>query len=136
VDVNQLIIGHEGLKLKLYKCPANKWSLGVGRNVEDRGISESEAMFMFENDLADVKRHCLHYPWFAELSEVRQAAVLDLMFNLGPTRFSGFRLFIEAMAMKQYPWASAELKNSRWYGQVGRRGPRICGMILNDRWPE
>jgi len=33
------IIEHEGLKLKPYHCPAGKLTIGVGRNLEDKGIS-------------------------------------------------------------------------------------------------
>lgn len=40
---DQLIL-HEGLKLKPYKCPANKWTIGVGRNLEDVGLSKDEQL--------------------------------------------------------------------------------------------
>jgi lysozyme len=136
VNVKDLIIGHESLKLKPYRCTAGKLTIGVGRNLESRGISESEAMFLFQNDLADAIQYCNRYSWFKDLSEVRQAACVDLMFNLGPERFAGFRNFIRAMHEKQYTWAAAELKDSRWFTQVGRRGPRIVSMIRSDNWPE
>lgn len=135
MDVKRLIQGHEGYSLKPYKCTSGKITIGWGRNLDDRGISESEAMLLFENDLADVLQNCRKYPWFDSLSEVRKAAVMDLMFNLGPNRFAGFRNFIQAMSLQQYTWAAAELKDSRWYTQVGRRGPRIASMIRNDTWP-
>jgi lysozyme len=136
VNARDLIIGHESLKLKPYKCTANKTTIGVGRNLDDKGISESEAMVLFENDIADTTQFCRSYKWFDALSEVRQAACLDLMFNLGPSRFSNFRNFIQAMKERQYTWAAAELVNSRWYSQVGRRGPRIVSMIRSDSWPK
>ena len=48
----QLVI-HEGLKLKPYHCSANKLTIGVGRNIEEVGITESEAMYLLENDIAN-----------------------------------------------------------------------------------
>lgn len=135
MNVKDLIIEHEKLALKMYKCTAGKWTIGVGRNIQDRGLSESEAMFLFQNDLSDAIQYCSRYPWFKDLSEVRQAACLDLMFNLGPERFSHFRNFIQAMHLKQYAWAAAELVDSKWFTQVGRRGPRIASMIRSDLWP-
>lgn len=135
VDVKQLLIGHEKLTLKPYRCTAWRLTIGVGRNIQDRGISESEALFMLDNDLADVKQQCKAYPWFRELSDVRQAAIIDLIFNLGPGGFAGFKKFHEAMRLKQYVLAAAELKDSDWFGQTGRRAPRICSMILNNEWP-
>lgn len=136
MNVKDLVIAHESLRLKPYKCTAGKTTIGVGRNLDDRGISESEAMVLFQNDLADTLQHCSAYSWFKTLSEVRQAACIDLMFNIGPSRFAGFRNFIQAMSQKQWTWAAAELKDSKWYGQVGRRGPRLCSMILMNEWPK
>jgi Phage-related lysozyme (muraminidase) len=37
------LIDHEGLKLEPYECTAGKLTIGVGRNLEDRGISVDEA---------------------------------------------------------------------------------------------
>jgi lysozyme len=135
MNVRDLIIGHESLKLKPYTCTAGKTTIGVGRNLDDRGISESEAMFLFQNDLIDTAQHCKAYPWFQFLSEVRQAAVMDLMFNIGPTRFAGFRNFIKAMAAQDYEDAGTELEDSKWFAQVGRRSRRIKSMIQTNRWP-
>ena len=42
---------HEGLKLKPYKCTADKLTIGVGRNLEDVGISEEEAEMLLQNCL-------------------------------------------------------------------------------------
>jgi len=39
---DQLIL-HEGLRLKPYHCPAGKHTIGIGRNLEDKGITEKEA---------------------------------------------------------------------------------------------
>lgn len=44
---------HEGLRLKPYRCTAGKLSIGYGRNLEDRGISEEEARQMLERDLRE-----------------------------------------------------------------------------------
>ena len=36
---------HEGLRLKPYKDTVGKWTIGIGRNLEDKGITEQEALF-------------------------------------------------------------------------------------------
>ena len=46
----QLIV-HEGLKLYPYRCSANKLTIGVGRNIEERGIAEDEALYLLNNDI-------------------------------------------------------------------------------------
>lgn len=38
----RMLIKHEGLQTKVYTCPANKLTIGVGRNLEDRGITKKK----------------------------------------------------------------------------------------------
>ena len=42
---------HEGIKLKPYTDTVGKLTLGIGRNLEDKGITEQEALFMLNNDV-------------------------------------------------------------------------------------
>ena len=153
---DQLIL-HEGLKLKPYKCPANKWTIGVGRNLEDvglskdeqlklfgtsglsrkevidrllaRGISEEEALFLLDNDIekctADVKR----FPWFESLNSVRQKVIIDMRLNLGLAGLKGFKRMISALEQGDYDKAAEEMKDSKWYYQVGIRGRRLVKMM-------
>ena len=46
---------HEGEKLMPYKCTAGKLTIGVGRNLEARGISKDESDLMLRNDIALVR---------------------------------------------------------------------------------
>ncbi len=41
--VKDQLIRHERLKLKPYRCPAGMLTIGVGRNLDDRGITQKEA---------------------------------------------------------------------------------------------
>ncbi len=45
------LIRHKGLKLKPYRCTAGKLTIGVGRNLDDCGISQTEAYVLLENDI-------------------------------------------------------------------------------------
>jgi lysozyme len=40
---------HEGLRLKPYLCPAGKLTIGIGRNLEGKGITKQEAVMLLEN---------------------------------------------------------------------------------------
>jgi len=46
MTIRKLLEFEEGLKLKPYKCPAGKLTIGIGRNLEDRGITEQEAQML------------------------------------------------------------------------------------------
>ena len=49
------LIRHEGLKLFPYQCPAGFLTIGVGRNLEGKGITKAEALFLLKNDIADAR---------------------------------------------------------------------------------
>lgn len=122
--------------LKPYHCSAGKLTIGYGRNLEARGIDLNEAEYLLANDIRECRQALtLNYSWFAGLDEVRQAAVVDLTFNLGMRKLSTFIRFIGAMGRGDWPEAANELRQSLWYGQVGRRAPRIVGMIETGEWP-
>lgn len=126
----RLIRHHEGLRLKPYEDSTGHVTIGVGRNLTERGISKSEAEMMFDSDLIVAEgdaRHCV--PNFERHSLNRRAALVDLAFNLGRGRLLEFKRFRAAMADYAYELASLELEDSRWYGQVGERGETITAMI-------
>jgi GH24 family phage-related lysozyme (muramidase) len=68
------------------------------------------------------------------LDPIRRAAVVDLLYNLGPNKFSKFVGFHAALKMRDWLSACASLEHSLWFRQVGRRGPRICKLIKEGRW--
>lgn len=118
-ELKKQLIHHEGIRTKPYRCTAGKLTIGVGRNLDDVGISEDEAMMMLENDVmqchADLSRI---FPNFHRLATGRKNALVDLRFNLGPSRFRMFRRMIAAVQDENWEQAAAELKDSRWWNQV------------------
>src|SRR5713101_3726055 len=82
-----LLVKHEGLSLKPYRCPAGKLTIGVGRNLDDRGISEDEAAMLLDNDIRFVWKELSRVlPGFTLLDETRQNVLMDMCFNLGTAR--------------------------------------------------
>lgn len=124
------IIKHEGLKLKPYRCTAGKLTIGVGRNLEDNGITEAEAMVLLGNDLERCHIECLNaFPWYGELDETRQGVVLEMCFNLGLNRLKGFKKMLAAMSLKNYALASQEMLTSQWARQVGQRARTLADIM-------
>ncbi|WKZ32940.1 MAG: lysozyme [Thermodesulfobacteriota bacterium] len=133
MTLKELLIKHEGLKLKPYRCTAGKLTIGVGRNLEDRGISNDEAMYMLENDIKETIRECQTFPWYESLDNVRKTVVASMVFNLGLSRFLGFKKTIAALEAGDYHAASAEMVLSAWFTQVGKRGPELVEMMRTGR---
>ena len=136
-DLRSLIKLHEGEKFKPYKCTAGKTTIGVGRNLDDVGISPEESAFLFENDLRRVDAE-LHraFPWAKNLDPVRHAVLMDMLFNLGLARLRGFRKFLAAMERRDWTTAAKEMEDSLWYRQVKTRAVRLQGMVLTGVWPK
>lgn len=126
---------HEGLRLKPYRDTVGKLTIGVGRNLDDVGISHDESDVLLANDMAraesDLRRTL---PWFDGLDSVRQAALVNMAFNLGMVRLLGFQRALRAMAAEDYTRASAEFLDSKWARQVGQRAVEVAGMIRTGTW--
>ena len=125
---DQLIL-HEGLRLKPYRCTAGKLTIGVGRNLDNKGITYDEAMFLLRNDIEEVTRQLELFGWYVALGPVRRKVLIDMAFNLGMAGLMGFKQMIEALKQGDYERAADEMVNSRWYGQVGERGRRLERMM-------
>ena len=135
MNAKDLITLHEGRMLKAYIDTVGKVTVGVGRNISDKGIRDDEADLMLKNDMQEAWDECAKYPWFLGLSEARKAACLDVQFNLGAARFRTFSKFISAMSMGDWETAAAELAASKWATQVGTRARHIEDLIRAEKWP-
>lgn len=131
------LIRHEGKSLKVYEDTAKppRLTVGVGRNLSDRGISEDECALMLDNDIKMAELYAKGYEWYESLDEVRQAVVIDMQFNLGPTRFAGFKKMIEAIERKDWKEAATQMLDSAWSVQVGNRALRLAEMMRSGEWP-
>ena len=121
----------EGVKLFPYKCSANKLTIGVGRNIEERGITEDEANYLLKNDLTMcVEEVESIFTWYPYLTDSRKRVIVNMVFNLGLSRFLNFKKFIDAMEQKDYETAGKEMLDSKWAKQVGDRAKRLKQMIV------
>lgn len=128
--LRELLIRHEGKRLKPYVCTAGKLSIGVGRNLDDVGISDLEANLLLTHDIERVLHEAVNrLPWFKGLNLARQDVVLSMVFNLGMTRFLGFKKAIEAMRLGNFDRAASEMLDSKWAVQVGERAIELARMM-------
>ena len=125
---DQLIL-HEGLRLKPYRCTEGKLTIGVGRNLDDRGINKAEALYMLDTDINLVKG-ALGYQWYHDMDPVRKKVIIDMVFNLGLNGFLQFQKTIKALQTGDYLTASKEMLDSKWANQVGSRAVRLSKMLM------
>lgn len=119
----------EGLRLFPYECTSNKVSIGYGRNLEDMGISESEAEHLLMNDYQVAKNDAKKFygeELFNLLTPSQQAVLCCLAFNMGLPTLRKFVKFRAALHAGDISSAQHELLNSRYAQQVKSRASRMA----------
>jgi len=138
-DIKAMIIGHEGVKYEPYKDPGGLWHVGVGHLIGDgstlpehmnRTFSATEVSNLFESDYAKHKKIAERTPGYDKANKAGKAALIDLAFNMG-SWYTEFKKAAAALKDGDFVTASKELENSKWYGQVGARGPTIVSLIAS-----
>lgn len=117
----------EGLRLKPYRCSAGRLTIGVGRNLEDRGITEEEALVLLDNDIRSFwGQLAAALPWVLRAPEEAQEVLANMCFNLGLAGLLRFTQALAHMEAGRYGAAAAEMLRSRWAAQVGPRAQRLA----------
>lgn len=129
---------HEGLELFPYKCTAKKLTIGIGRNLEERGISEDEAFYLFNHDLANAEKEVLAYfpDAMTVLNNDRFYCLVDMCFNMGITRLTQFKnMWAELKKdIPDFHKVSQHMLDSKWAGQVGDRAKRLAYCMKYGMW--
>ena len=132
--IEQLKI-HEGMKLKPYLCTSKKLTIGIGRNLDDVGISKEEAEMLLKNDIYEATNQLLNaFPFMATFSDVRISAMINFTFNVGIGTVRKFSNTIEYLKNEDWEAAADEMMDSKWAEQVGDRAIQITEQIRTGRW--
>lgn len=130
-DLQALLIEHEGLCLTAYRDSVlRKTTIGVGRNLDDKGISRDEAIMLLNRDIADAidaaRRLC---PTYDALTHARRMVLVSMAFNLGERGLASFRRFLDAVQREAYDEAADEMLDSDWAQQVKGRAVALARMM-------
>jgi lysozyme len=113
-------------------------SIGIGRNLAGRGITDAEADILLIDDMESVEEDLTPLiPWISSLSANRQCVVYSLYFNtsLGnPHHFvtSGWPRFLAQMQAGDFDGAAKNLETSKpWAIEVGARSGRLSNFVRN-----
>ena len=136
-DLQAMLRRHEGWRAKPYEDSTGHLTIGYGRNLADLGITHDEGLLMLDNDIARCVRELRHaLPWVRNLDTVRAEALIDLAFNLGITRLLRFQRMLKALESGDYVQAAAEMLDSLWAQQVGKRARDLAAMMVSGTYEE
>ena len=120
----------EGVKNRPYTCSAGKLTIGIGHNLEANGIPDIAIDVIYEADVEALEGGFDDaFPWWRDMTDARQRALLNMGFNLGVPRLSKFRDMLQALEDGRWNDAAAEALASRWATQVHERAVRIAAMF-------
>lgn len=109
-----------------YEDAKDSLAVGYGLNLTFEGLDEDEAAWLLQSKLKKRFAALSDYPWFAALSAGKQAAILELSYQIGVRGLLRFKKAIAAMAVRDYETAAAELLDSRWAkAQTPDRASRV-----------
>ena len=150
------LIEHEGLVLTVYQDSLGIDTIGIGRNLEDRGISkeeldhmdipsmavvyehgitEADARYLAENDVQIVEEELVRsHPCVDKLDSVRQLVLMDMAFNMGVPRLCKFKNMWNAIHNEDFPNAAKEMLDSRWAIQVKSRATKLANAMHNGEF--
>lgn len=131
-QLKKQLIADEGIRFKPYRDTVGKLTIGVGRNLDDVGLTNAEVMFMLDCDISKLEIEMFReFPWAKGMSDIRQQVLANMLFNVGLTRLKGFRKMLAFMQAGKYNEAANEMLDSKWAKQVGLRANRLAIMMRN-----
>ena len=128
-EIKDQLIKHEGFQHFPYKCTAGYLTIGIGRNLETKGIIREEALHLLENDIDECIRDLKTILEWDGIDDTRKRVLIDMRFNLGHGGFRSFRKMIAAVEVKDYAMAAEEMKDSAWFKQTGYRALTLYQMM-------
>ncbi|MDA9930044.1 lysozyme [Alphaproteobacteria bacterium] len=136
--LRRMIIQHEGWRAFAYKDTASKLTIGVGRNLSDRGLAADEIDLLLDNDLELALAICvdLFGSDFAGASVPRRHALISMAFNLGGPRLAKFIRLRAAIKAGDWQGAAHHALDSRWASQTGGRARHIAQLISGPESPK
>lgn len=129
-NLRKELIADEGSRARVYRCSGGKLTVGVGRNLEDIGLSQDEIQFLLSNDLKRCENELDQtYPWWKELTPPLQDVLMNMCFQLGIAKLRGFHKFLEHLQAGRYMDASKEMLASSWARQTKFRAERLAKVV-------
>ena len=106
---------HEGFSSVVYKCTAEKLTIGYGKRVKYLQVTEEQATEWLEEDLENLKYTLSgKYDWFLPAPQEVRDIVMNMNYQLGVSAFSKFKKTIKYISDKDYQGASTEMLDSLW----------------------
>lgn len=138
---------HEGLRLRAYRCPAGKLTIGWGHNLTDNPvwglqkgdkISQTSAERLLTDDIYAAARQLdERLTFWRTLDAPRQAVLLNMAFQLGIGGLCGFLRALHAIELSDWDGAAAHMLDSKWAREDSpNRAQELARQMQTGEWQE
>lgn len=127
-DLRRSVRVHEGFRSEPYLDTAGKWTFGYGFNI-DSGITMEEAELLMRHRLEQGIDRLTYYGWWFGLTDDRQRALAEMVYQLGFAGFQKFRKMIAALEAEDHQTAADEMLDSQWAEQTPVRA-KHCAELM------
>jgi lysozyme len=138
----------EGYKASAYKDSRGFWTIGEGTCLETNPISGKDWKWLLDNRLiqvsisapgarflmkgkfaADLRELASRYPGFAQLPDLAQTLLLEMVYQMGVDTLLTFTQFNAFVRAGQWAAAAADGRRTAWYAQTPERADRILTQL-------
>ena len=128
-EVVQTIETDEGFRKHIYKDSRGYRTIGFGTNI-DLGIDREEGEILLSHRLQkNGKILADKWPAFSKMPEEIQAVLVEMSYQLGPSRVLKFKKMLAALEKGDYKSASKEIQNSKWARETPARAKRAASVL-------
>jgi lysozyme len=128
--LKQRLILDEGLRLKPYRCSAGKYTIGVGHNLEAKGISQKVADLILEEDMDEaINGADSLINNFSDLSKARQVVLCSMVFQMGLDGMKAWKNTLSCIQRGEFKSAAYNMGLSLWARQTPERAQRLMKMM-------
>jgi lysozyme len=130
-----LLMNQEAFRQFPYTDTTGNLTIGYGRNLISRGISETEASNLLDDDITYFSDKLNQtFTFFDKLDPVRQVVLVDMCFNLGFNGLLQFKNMISAISSKKFMEAAYYMVNSKAYSQDTERYKQLVYMMETGKF--
>jgi lysozyme len=139
MDIFEQLARDEGKKPSAYQDSLGYWTIGIGTCIDSRvgcGLTEAEIELLCSNRVQQAKKALADaFPWAAALDDARMGALVNMAYQMGIHRLSGFKKFLAALQAGDYAAAAKEMLDSLWaQEQSPARASRLSIQIQTGVW--
>ncbi|ARW57549.1 lysozyme murein hydrolase [Serratia phage X20] len=158
MDIFGMLRIDEGYDSKIYKDTEGYWTIGIGHLLTKNPslsvakaeldklvgrscngqITQDEAESIFAKDVEKavkgIQGNSVLKPVYDSLDEIRRAALINMVFQMGVAGVAGFTNSMRMLKEKRWDEAAVNLAKSRWYNQTTNRAKRVISTFKTGTW--